>query len=82
MPFEGLPVLEVEGKPLSQSNAILVYVGKEVGLYPTDNWEAAKVDEVQPYHMSCPFSYPSRPSCPSCPYALGLYLNQSGVILS
>lgn len=31
---------------LCQSNAILAYVGKEVGLYPKDNWEAAKVDEL------------------------------------
>ncbi len=46
MPFGGLPLLEIEGDSLSQSNAILVYVGKEVGLYPVDNWDAAKVDEV------------------------------------
>eukprot|EP01127_Copromyxa_protea_P007737 TRINITY_DN17661_c0_g1_i1.p1 TRINITY_DN17661_c0_g1~~TRINITY_DN17661_c0_g1_i1.p1 ORF type:complete len:217 (+),score=47.72 TRINITY_DN17661_c0_g1_i1:115-765(+) len=45
-PFATLPLLEVEGKTVSQSNAILVYIGKEVGLYPVDNWEAAKVDEV------------------------------------
>ncbi len=34
MPFEGLPVLSVDGKLLAQSNAILVFAGKLAGLYP------------------------------------------------
>lgn len=42
-PFGGLPVLEVPGKGvLSQSNAILSYIGREHGLLPTDSWETAK----------------------------------------
>jgi prostaglandin-H2 D-isomerase / glutathione transferase len=41
-PFGALPVFELEGrKPLAQSNAILVYIGREYGLHPRDNWEAA-----------------------------------------
>jgi glutathione S-transferase len=42
-PFGSLPVLEIEGRPpLAQCNAILVYVGREHGLHPKDNWEAAR----------------------------------------
>eukprot|EP00005_Dracoamoeba_jomungandri_P012535 CAMPEP_0174277598 /NCGR_PEP_ID=MMETSP0439-20130205/61021_1 /TAXON_ID=0 /ORGANISM="Stereomyxa ramosa, Strain Chinc5" /LENGTH=345 /DNA_ID=CAMNT_0015369935 /DNA_START=24 /DNA_END=1059 /DNA_ORIENTATION=- len=41
------PWVDVEGKgTIGQSNAALRYIGKETGLYPTDNWTAAKVDEV------------------------------------
>lgn len=45
-PFGQLPVLEVDGKILSQSNAINRFVGKLTGLYPEDAWQAAKCDEV------------------------------------
>lgn len=42
-PFGGLPLLELEGKGvLSQSNAILSYIGREHGLLPTDSWEVAR----------------------------------------
>ncbi len=42
-PFGGIPTLELEGKGvLAQSNAILVYLGREHGLHPKDNWEAAR----------------------------------------
>jgi glutathione S-transferase len=42
-PFGGLPVLEIPGKGvLSQSNAILTYIGREHGMHPTDSWEAAR----------------------------------------
>lgn len=42
-PFGSLPVFELEGKPaLAQSNAILVLVGREHGLHPKDNFEAAR----------------------------------------
>lgn len=37
------PVLEVDGKVLSQSGAMERYVAKLVGMYPVDPWEAAKV---------------------------------------
>ena len=37
-PFGGLPVLEVDGATVSQSNGINRYVGKLAGLYPSDPW--------------------------------------------
>jgi len=55
-PLGTLPVLEVDGKRLVQSNAILSYVGKVTGLFPTDTFEGAKVDEflgcVEDYGVS------------------------------
>jgi prostaglandin-H2 D-isomerase / glutathione transferase len=45
-PFGTLPVLEVDGQTLAQSNAINRYVGKLTDLYPTDAWQAALCDEV------------------------------------
>lgn len=46
MPFGGLPVLEIEGRTVAQSNGINRYVGKLVGLYPADPWQAALCDEA------------------------------------
>ena len=46
MPFGELPVLEVDGQRISQSNAINRYVGQLTGLYPDDRWQAAQCDEV------------------------------------
>ncbi len=46
MPFQGMPVLEVDGEVITQSNTINRYVGKLTGLYPKDDWQAALVDEV------------------------------------
>jgi glutathione S-transferase len=45
-PFGALPVLEVDGQTLAQSNAINCYVGKLTDLYPTDAWQAGLCDEV------------------------------------
>jgi glutathione S-transferase len=45
-PFQSLPVLEVDGRLVTQSNTINRYVGKLAGLYPDDDWQAALVDEV------------------------------------
>jgi glutathione S-transferase len=46
-PFGGLPVLEVPGRgTLSQSNAILGYLGREYGLLPADSWEAARHESI------------------------------------
>ena len=45
-PFGALPVLEVDGQTLAQSNAINRYVGNLTDLYPTDAWQAALCDEV------------------------------------
>src|SRR5512145_1188503 len=44
--FQSLPVLEVDGRVIAQSNTINRYVGKLAGLYPTDDWQAAIVDEL------------------------------------
>lgn len=46
MPFHAVPVLEVDGKALTQSNSINRFVGKLAGLYPSDPWQAALCDEV------------------------------------
>jgi glutathione S-transferase len=46
MPFQQLPVLDVDGKVITQSNTINRYVGKLAGLYPKDDWQAARADEV------------------------------------
>jgi glutathione S-transferase len=45
-PFQAMPVLEVDGKTIAQSNTINRYVGKLAGLYPKGDWQAALVDEV------------------------------------
>lgn len=45
-PFGALPVLEVDGQGVSQSNAINRYVGKLADLYPSDPWQAALCDEA------------------------------------
>jgi glutathione S-transferase len=39
-PFGHLPVLEVDGQLLTQSNTINRYVGKLANLYPSDPWQA------------------------------------------
>jgi len=45
-PFGTLPVLEVDGQILAESNAINRYVGKLADLYPSDPWQAALCDEI------------------------------------
>ena len=45
-PYQSLPILEVDGKVIAQSNTINRYVGKLAGLYPKDDWQAAVVDEL------------------------------------
>jgi glutathione S-transferase len=45
-PFGALPVLEVDGKVLAQSNAINRFAGKLANLYPSDPWQAALCDET------------------------------------
>lgn len=46
-PFGCLPVLAMEGKPpVSQSNAILSYVGRNHGLLPADPWEALRLESL------------------------------------
>lgn len=47
LPFNQLPVLEVDGEVVSQALGILRYVGTLGGLYsPTDTKEAFRIDEV------------------------------------
>jgi glutathione S-transferase len=42
-PYGALPVLELPGRaPLAHSNAILVMIGREHGLHPADEFEAAR----------------------------------------
>lgn len=45
-PFGALPVLEVDGVVMAQSNTINRYVGRLSGLYPEDALQAAFCDEV------------------------------------
>jgi len=45
-PFEAVPVLEVDGRIISQSNTINRYLGKMADLYPKDDLQAALCDEV------------------------------------
>ncbi|KAJ1451918.1 hypothetical protein M885DRAFT_528321 [Pelagophyceae sp. CCMP2097] len=44
--FGSLPIMTVDGKVLSQTQAMATYAGKLGGLYPTDPWAAAKCDEL------------------------------------
>lgn len=46
MPYCAVPVLEVDGQELTQSNTINRYVGQLANLYPFDPWQAALCDEV------------------------------------
>jgi len=46
-PFGCLPVLEIEGKgTISQSNAVLTYIGRAYDLHPKDLWEAARHEAI------------------------------------
>ncbi|MGK0269719.1 MAG: glutathione S-transferase [Cocleimonas sp.] len=45
-PFEAVPVLEVDGRLMTQSNTINRYLGKMADLYPNDNLQAALCDEI------------------------------------
>jgi glutathione S-transferase len=44
--FNSVPVLEIDGDEVTQSNALSRYVGKLAGLYPTDDLQALYCDEV------------------------------------
>lgn len=45
-PFGQVPTLTVNGQVITQTNAILRFVGQQVGLYPDDLMKALLVDEV------------------------------------
>jgi glutathione S-transferase len=44
--FSALPVLNIDNEAVTQSSAILRYVGKMAGLYPADDLQALYCDEV------------------------------------
>ncbi len=44
--FSSVPVLEIDGAAVTQSNAIARYVGKMAGLYPEDALQALYCDEA------------------------------------
>ncbi len=44
--FTCIPVLEIDGAQITQSNAISRYIGKMAGLYPEDDLQALYCDEV------------------------------------
>ncbi|MDH3747336.1 MAG: glutathione S-transferase family protein [Gammaproteobacteria bacterium] len=46
MRFTSVPVLEIDGAAVTQSNAISRFVGKMAGLYPADDLQALYCDEV------------------------------------
>lgn len=45
-PFNSVPVLEIDGTVVTQSNAMCRYVGKKAGLYPDDDLQALYCDET------------------------------------
>ncbi len=61
MPYGALPVLEHDGRTLSQTNAILVYVGREHGLHPADSWLAAEHEAVMQSVEDLRVKMPGRP---------------------
>lgn len=46
MPMGQMPVLEVDGKRVHQSIAILRYVAKQVGLSGANDWENVQIDSA------------------------------------
>lgn len=44
--FNAVPVLEIDGEAVTQTNAMCHYVGKMAGLYPEDDLQALYCDEV------------------------------------
>nr|ABG57180.1 prostaglandin D synthase-like isoform 1 [Ciona intestinalis] len=45
MPFGQIPILEVDGKKMSQSSAVCRYLAREFNLYGKDNYAGYKSDE-------------------------------------
>jgi len=44
--FNSVPVLEIDGSQITQSNAVSRYIGKMAGLYPENELQALYCDEV------------------------------------
>jgi len=45
-PFGHLPYLEVDGKPLAETPAILRYLGRKLGFVPKDDFEEAQLEAL------------------------------------
>ncbi len=43
--FNSVPTMEIDGKVVTQTNAMLRHIGKKVGLYPQDEMQAFYCDE-------------------------------------
>ncbi|XQW85269.1 glutathione S-transferase [Thalassotalea piscium] len=52
-PLGQVPVLDVDGTAVTQSNAILRYVGKQTELYPSDLYQALICDEIMDVAEDC-----------------------------
>ena len=46
LPFSAVPVFEIDGVTVTQSNSINRFIGKKAGLYPQDDLQALYCDEV------------------------------------
>ncbi|XP_076483692.1 glutathione S-transferase-like [Bombus vancouverensis nearcticus] len=46
MPYKKLPVLEIDGKPVAQSNAVARYLARKYDLMGKDEWDAMICDEL------------------------------------
>uniref|UniRef100_UPI001438DE70 hematopoietic prostaglandin D synthase-like n=1 Tax=Bombus vancouverensis nearcticus TaxID=2705178 RepID=UPI001438DE70 len=44
MPYKKLPVLEIDGKPVAQSNAVARYLAKKYDLMGRNEWDAMICD--------------------------------------
>ena len=46
MPFGQMPLLEIDGKPFTQSAAICRYLGKQLGLDGKNEFENMQIDAI------------------------------------
>lgn len=45
-PFGRAPILEIDGKVITQSKAICRYLAKDIGLTGNDSWENLQIDSM------------------------------------
>lgn len=45
-PWGALPVLDVDGQKIGQSNAILTFIGRSTGQHPADPWQTARHEAI------------------------------------